>query len=422
MATNKSLSPQASSPFVLEQAFKQFSLETERLESVYQALQKQCTSLQNDLKKTNTRLYSKLAELDFLTSYLDTILNHMSQGILFIDLNGTVTTCNQPAEHILQITRSQLLFHQFWEVLPDDLFGFSLKETLQTSQCPKTIFTTRQSLDGKKQELEIETTFISLGSHLSLAHPLSPQQNIQGMLILIRDITDLRQLQKEASRQDRLMALGEMAARVAHEIRNPLGGIKGFATLLKDDLKDHPDLQQMTDYIIEGTDGLNRLVSKVLNYTRPFQIHFEWTDLSIFMNEMLQLIKMDKALKSNIHCTLNILQPDVKAPIDAQLFKSAILNLLVNALQAMPDGGELTVELDSVDNEAMIRIKDTGIGISEDHLDKIFSPFFTTKDAGNGFGLSEAHKVIQAHHGTIEVLSKVGKGTIFTIKIPSKVS
>jgi signal transduction histidine kinase len=239
---------------------------------------------------------------------------------------------------------------------------------------------------------------------------------------MIRNITEICRLQLLAQRTNRLKDLGEMAARVAHEIRNPLGGIKGFATLLYQDLQNHPDLQQMASQIIEGTDGLNRLVSNILNYTRPFQLQLESTDLVSFLKEVVQLVQADPNLHSVISFDIQLPQLPLKVPLDAQLFKSAVLNLLVNALEAMPQGGKLTLELKSDLEYAQLTVSDTGVGISEENLEKIFSPFFTTKDVGNGFGLSEVHKIIQAHGGTIEVQSKLQEGTIFIIKIPLKLS
>ena len=409
--------------FRFEQAFKQFSLETERLETVFQSLQKQFKSAQDDLQETRTKLYSKLAELECMTCYLDAILHHILQGILFIDLYGIVTTYNPMADELLGVKSSAILFHSFWDFLPDNLFGFSLKEMLETKQAPKDTFTSWILPNGKQMELEIETTFIGMQDHLCAISPFhSSQTPTQGLLILIRNITEIRHLQRLANRHERLKQLGELAAMVAHEIRNPLGGIKGFATLLQEDLKNQPALQQMATSIIAGTDSLERFVTNVLNYARPFQPHLESMDLVSFMRDMLNLIQADNAFNSQIFCHLYTSFSELTVPMDSSLFKTAILNLLVNALQAMPQGGELSIKLDKIPGYALIDIRDSGIGIEEKNLEKIFSLFFTTKDSGHGFGLAEVHKVIQAHQGTIDVQSKVGSGTVFSIKIPLKLS
>jgi PAS domain S-box-containing protein len=416
----------SSSDSELGKALQLFFLETSRLEEMYQSLQEEFKAIQQELQQTHTKLYGKLAELEFVTRYLDAILQHMSQGLLFVDLSGNVTTYNQAAEDILGIPGSQVLFHPFWQAFADDSFGMSLKEYLRKPlYTPKTLFTNWTLPNGKKYELEIEVSFISLGAPTicqMMTQDSAPATNQGGALFMIRNITEICRLQLLAQRTNRLKDLGEMAARVAHEIRNPLGGIKGFATLLYQDLQNHPDLQQMASQIIEGTDGLNRLVSNILNYTRPFQLQLESTDLVSFLKEVVQLVQADPNLHSVISFDIQLPQLPLKVPLDAQLFKSAVLNLLVNALEAMPQGGKLTLELKSDLEYAQLTVSDTGVGISEENLEKIFSPFFTTKDVGNGFGLSEVHKIIQAHGGTIEVQSKLQEGTIFIIKIPLKLS
>jgi signal transduction histidine kinase len=404
----------------LKQAFKQFSLETERLEAAYQRLQEQFKLTQSTLQNTHTQLSGKLAELHFVTHYLDTILNHISQGILFVDLNGLITTCNAMAASWLNVNPQAVLFHPFWYSFEEDAFGFSIKEALQTKQCPKNTFIEWTIMGGKQLHLEIETTFIAAMPSISPAFNLQASPPIQGILILIRNVTQMHRLQEAVNRADRFKELGEMAARLAHEIRNPLGGIKGFATLLKEELKDHPDLQAMAIQIIEGTEGLSRFVTNVLNHVRPFQIQLESVDLVPFLQELCQLIQADKAFHSNMICQFQTQLKHLFVIVDPYLLRSAILNLLVNALQAMPNGGTLTVEVDQENEHALIDIKDTGIGIQEDDLPKLFSPFFTTKEQGNGLGLSEVYKVIQAHQGIIEVSSEVGKGTIFTIQLPLK--
>ncbi|KIC71171.1 two-component system sensor histidine kinase NtrB [Candidatus Protochlamydia amoebophila] len=406
----------------LEQAFKQFSLETERLEFAYQSLQEQFKGVQKSLQESHTKHSGKLAELDFVTRYLETILNHISQGILFVDLNGIITTCNTKTEEILKVQASRLLFHSFSDCFEDMAFGFSIQEVLQTKTCPRICFVTRALENDLKVELEIEPTFVSMSEHsfpLDHRQPSSPP--VQGLLILIRNITEVRRLQQAANQYSRLKELGEMAAHLAHEIRNPLGGIKGFATLLQQDLADRPELQQMAYHIIEGTDSLNHFVSNILTYTRPFQARFEHVNLKTYLEEIGLLLQADVSWNASFSFNLNTHLPDLVLSIDPPLLKSAILNLLVNAMQAMPQGGKITVSVEKMQDEVIIIISDTGIGISKENLNKIFSPFFTTKETGTGLGLAEVQKVIQAHQGTIEVKSEVGNGTSFTIKLPLKV-
>lgn len=406
---------------LLGKAFELFSQETSRLETAYSAMKEQFMALNLELEQSNRQLKAKVVELDAVSHYLNSILSNLSQGIVFIDLNGLVTTYNRTAEAILGVEMENALFNQFWENFPDDMFGFSLREVLSTGKSPQTSLATYLRHDGVSKELETTTTFVINNNEDAQDAVHSPILELtQGLIILIRDVTDLRRLQTLANRNDRLKELGEMAAMVAHEIRNPLGGIKGFASLLKRDLADRPDQQQMAGYIVEGTDNLNRLVTNVLNYSRPVQAEFETVNLVSLVQDVLQHVAVDNSLDNKIRIATNTEEKTLLAPADPQLIKSALLNLIVNAIQAMPGGGDLTVGIKREEGKAVLTILDTGVGISKENLEKIFSPFFTTKPDGNGFGLAEVYKVIQAHGGTIEVDSTVGKGTTFTIKIPLK--
>ena len=416
MSTPPPLTLNASSR--LEEAFKQFSLETEHLEMTYLGLQERFKIVRQTLEESHTRLSGKLAELDFVSRYLEAILHHISQGILFIDLNGMVTTYNVSAQKLLKVPEQELLFHSFGDRFGDTFLGFSLQEAFESKQCPQTILLSWK-IEGENIECEVEPLFVSMNREaIPLDHLQESSSPIQGLLILLRNVTHVRRLQQLANHNDRLKELGELAAHLAHEIRNPLGGIKGFATILEQELKDRPDLQQMASYIVQGSDSLNHCVSQILEYARPFQLHQETVDLIQLIEEIKQLMQVDA--NWNVQITFLVQSPhsNVMVSVDRQLFKSALLNLFVNAVQAMPNGGSLTVTVDVKSLFVVIQVADTGTGILPENLSKIFSPFFTTKEMGNGLGLTEVHKVVQAHQGTIEVQSEIGKGTTFTIKIP----
>lgn len=423
-------------PFNKELTLKQLGLETEHLSMTYRSLEDRFKSLQDSLQGESIRESGKLAELDFISRYLETILDHISQGILFIDINGIVTTYNVAAQKILQVPPQQLLMHHFCDCFDDLFLGFSIKDSLMQKQCPKTSLLILKHND-QTLEIDIETTFVMMNPQtypLDLRHPSvpfiaqnikdndllkMPQAPIQGLLILLRDVTKIKKLQQIANRNDRLKELGSLAAHVAHEIRNPLGGIKGFASLLFDELKDRPELQKMASYIVEGTDHLNQFVTEVLNYTRPSPLHIESVDLTKLIEELKHLMQVDANWNDKIDFKIFSDESPSCVQIDPLLFKSSLLNLFVNAAQAMPSGGVLSVKIKNEAPFTTLQIKDTGNGISPENISKLFTPFFTTKKTGNGLGLAEVHKAIQAHQGTIEVNSILGEGTEFTIKIPS---
>lgn len=392
----------------LDRAFDLFTQETTKAAAAYWNLQAKFEELNIELQGTNERLKTKVSELKIATNCLYTIIGQMSQGLLFIDLSGIITTYNHAAEQILGCSVEKTLFQPFWTLFPDDLFGFSLRSALQTKNPPKETYASIKDQDDHIHEVEVNTSLIL-------------HENAQGFVVLLREITELRRLQTLAARNDRLKELGEVAAMVAHEIRNPLGGIKGFASLLQRDLKDHPEMAKMAGYIVEGTDSLNRLVGTILNYARPLQLKLESTDVGALIQDLVKHVQADPNIHPAIAFSIELPSPPLIAPVDSTTIKSGILNLMVNALQSMPEGGCLTVTLGKEGNFATIQVRDTGKGVSRENMSKLFLPFFTTKIDGNGFGLAETHKIVQAHGGSIEAKSKLGQGTVFTIKLPLQI-
>ncbi len=354
----------------------------------------------------------KIEELENSICYLESILSHIGQAILFIDQNGRITTYNPSAEKLLGYGRDQVLYRPYKDFFDDQAFGFSLKEALKLTKPPKDATTVFIDSSGKKKDLEVSTTYVPQGC----------SKGTEGLLLILKDVTEIHRLENRAQHNDRMKEMGLMASIVAHEIRNPLGGIKGFATLLSRDLEAQPKLKQMADYILEGVESLNNLVNQVLNYSRPLEPHFVSTHLKDLLKELMVHEKGNEALQPKNRLELESPIEDVVAPVDSELLKRALLNLISNAIQAMPKGGKVKLKLSSADGQAVIKVADTGEGISPENMKRIFTPFFTTKAQGNGYGLAEVQKVVQCHGGHIEVISKPGEGTEFTLKIPLKVS
>ncbi len=377
--------------------------------------------LEKDFQRINQRLSRKTHELDVSTYYLKKILSHMSQGLLFINLAGTITTCNKAAEIILGVQALEILFCHFETCFKDDFFGFSMSEALANRKVPSMRTTELGTEEPCRREIEIEARIILNDDCEAISERWDESLDpAQGMILLLRDVTVERQLKRLSDRNDRLKELGEMAAMVAHEIRNPLGGIKGFASLLQRDLNNQPELQKMASYILEGTENLNRFVTNVLSYSRPVQLQSRVVELVEQLQKLRTSVQMDASLSKSIIILVKSDVDSLRLSVDMTLLQAALFNLVVNAVHAMPNGGTITLALAATDKEAAIHVSDTGTGITPEHLEKIFSPFFTTKSAGNGFGLTEVNKVVQAHGGTVEVRSQLGHGTTFTIKLPIK--
>ncbi len=391
----------------LSQAFELFTAETARLEKAYASLKTKFETVNNKLEERTKALDQKVSELDAVSSYLHRILSNISQGILFIKSDGIITTYNPFAEELLNIPASDILFHSVHECFPDNLLGFSIQEALQNKCSSPPTYPKLIQDKGEERDLEVVSTY------------LSEEEATEGLLVLIRDLTAYHKLQMLANRSDRLKDLGEMAAAVAHEIRNPLGGIEGFASLLVRDLEEQPNLKRMASNIVSGSRTLNHLVSQVLHYARPMHIQITPYSLEELVRDTYEHVQADQSVcKLPITMTLDILSPSLVVPVDVHEMRRALMNLIFNAIQAMPEGGSLCTTIRKEKKHAIIEIQDTGEGIAPEHLEKIFSPFFTTKQKGNGFGLAEVHKVVQAHQGEIEVQSEENKGTCFTIRLP----
>lgn len=404
----------------LSKAFQLFTHETMRLETAYHSLKQQFESVNQELEQANVRLKLKVSELDVTTYYLENILSNMSQGLIFVGLDGMITTYNQAAETFLGVERNQALFDTFSDVFPDDMLGFSMRQALSQAAAPKySHFSWPKDKKGRSRDLEVETKFVLKSNTDTEEINLNPVHDFtKGLILLIRDVTELHNLQTVANRNDRMKVLGEMAAMVAHEIRNPLGGIKGFASLLMRDLQDKPELQDMAANIVQGTDNLNKLLTNILNYVRPLTLDLHTINIADTVHHIIQHIRFDSALSEKFTFREHYPSNSVLAKLDPQLLKSALLNVIVNAVQAMPDGGEIVISAKEDAGYVVIAIADAGEGIPESLQEKIFRPFFTTKPLGHGFGLAEVHRVVQAHNGMIEVKSIVGKGTTFFLKFP----
>lgn len=346
-----------------------FSKETKRLEEAHEQLQKRF----NELK----------AKFDASHQTLEQIVSHMSDGLIFVTQKGIVALYNPAAEAITDIPQEEVLGTPFWDHFPDDFFGFPLGNALKNSRTPGRILLS-----------------LSNGREIEAAPAAIPEK---GMLLLLNDRTELKQLEKSVQQSDRLKELGEMAAALAHEIRNPLGGIEGFAALLKRELQ-KPAQKRMAESILEGSRTLNALVSNVLEYTRPLALHFKPTDLEAFIYETAEFAR------SCGYCCEVRIEKNSTVSIDPGRMRLVLLNLIRNGCEA----GSSFVEI-VLTEDGRILVKDKGEGIAQEQLEKIFTPFFTTKARGTGLGLSEAYKVMRAHGGTITVDSKVGKGTCITL-------
>jgi signal transduction histidine kinase len=234
----------------------------------------------------------------------------------------------------------------------------------------------------------------------------------------LKEQTDvLFQTEEQLRRADRLSALGELSASMAHEIGNPLGSIKGAVEILKDDYREDEAKYEFIQILLKETDRLNRIVQEFLGFARPKQPELQPADMNEAIESVLTLTTQE-ARKADVRVEKRLDPAIGSRSLDAGLLKQAFLNLVLNAIQAMPGGGVLTVESGIKGSTIEVTISDTGVGIPEENRKKLFSPFFTTKKNGTGLGLAITYRIIENHRGRIDVASEPGKGTRFTVRIP----
>jgi two-component system sensor histidine kinase HydH len=239
-----------------------------------------------------------------------------------------------------------------------------------------------------------------------------------GQVLIMRDLGEVRRLQAEIRRKEKLAAIGGLAAGVAHEIRNPLSSIKGIASYYKSKFKEGSEDREMAGVMIEEVDRLSRVISELLEFARPPMLKPQTMLVNDLLAHSVRLVQQEAAAK-NVDVQLNPCPDSVTADVDPDRFTQCLLNLYLNALQAMENGGRLTIAGFIGDGGTVrIDIKDNGAGIPADDLNKIFDPYFTTKAKGTGLGLAIVHKIIEAHQGSVKVRSAPGQGSVFSIHLP----
>jgi two-component system sensor histidine kinase AtoS len=238
-----------------------------------------------------------------------------------------------------------------------------------------------------------------------------------GAVVVFKDLTEKRQLQEQIRRADRLATLGEMMAGIAHEIRNPLTAIKGFVQYLQE-VDSEEQRQEYMPVIVKEVDRVNRVINELLYFARPNPTQYQVVDISELIAKTLVLVK-NKTTTHKVEFDIELGEGAYQVEADAEQICQVLLNLMINAIQAIPDKGRVIVRIWHENGERIyIEVKDNGSGIKEEELEKIFDPFFTTKPAGTGLGLAVVQRIINAHHGKIQITSDYGKGTIVLIELP----
>ncbi len=238
-----------------------------------------------------------------------------------------------------------------------------------------------------------------------------------GSLMFLRDLTEVRRLEAEVRRREKLAAVGNLAAGVAHELRNPLSSIKGYATYFGGRFPEGSPDREAAQVMVKEVERLNRAIGDLIGLSRPTDIRPRLIGMRRLIEDTLRLIGQDAvAHKITVRLEAPDTLPDVA--IDPDRMRQVILNLCLNGLEAMPEGGELVLTLQPEQDALRLEIRDTGMGIAPEALPHIFDPYFTTKGQGTGLGLATVHKIVEAHGGSISVVSEPGQGAVFRLLLP----
>lgn len=412
---------------LLNKAFSSFNAASASLVKYYRGLEERIKELDIELEEKNRALISSLLERDEIKNYLGSILQSINVGVVMMDLKGKITIFNKAAEGITGYKIGDVIRRRindiFVSLLQSDCLTKSRVGLLHTGIEEETGYSAKTFYKkfGQHQS-EISWTRRD-GERLVLSLLLSDVTDFQGKqigsVLLINDITEVRRFREQAERNSRLTAMGEMSVRIAHDLRNPLGSIELFASILKKELNGDKDKVDLLDHISLGIKSMDRLISNLLFFTRPQKPLFKKTDINKVVEDSI-LFSSHLINGNNIEVDKKLLPEGMEIYCDEELIKQVFLNMILNAVQAMPEGGILSIDLERRQEKGGIRISitDTGIGIRREYIEKIFDPFFTTRERGTGLGLAIVHNIVQAHDGTIEVESYPNKGSRFTIRIP----
>ena len=350
--------------------------------------------------------------LNEMKDYTAKLLETMDNAVISVDNKGNIKTFNRKSEEIFGKKREEVLNKDCQEVLNLNINEKSLfkKCLLEKKNIAREIILDEKGL--KKKILDINTSFLT-----------DESGEINGVVAVIRDVTEIKDLNEEVARHKRLAALGKLSAGIAHEIRNPLSSIRGLAQFVYNSFSKADERKEDLNTIIQEVDRLNKLVVQVLDFAKlkkPNLTRFSLNNLIRKITELFKLEIKDKQIKFSLELT-----PDVsQIQADEDQIRQSLMNVIINAIQAIPKKGKIKIKTEKALLKGVPAIKliieDSGIGIPEKDFTQIFDPFFSTKEKGSGLGLSIAYKLIEAHRGEIKVESKEGEGTKFVIFLPQK--
>lgn len=342
--------------------------------------------------------------LQNISAFSSEMIANLPEGIVLTDKDLKIRYINQIASKMLGVDARKAVGLISDKILPTDICAMSTSST--TDEVIETEIEIGQQ-DGKTIPTSVIATKV-----------ITEDGTFVGLMYIIKDLTLLKQLQLEIQRKDKLAVIGNLAAGVAHEVRNPLSSIKGYATYFKNVFPEGSENREAAEVLVAETERLNRVITELLEISRPSDIKPQKTELRSLLETTIRLVQTDSETGSKITITSEIDETLRYIYIDPDRFVQVLMNIYLNSIQAMPEGGLLHTHVTQEGDRVIITISDTGMGFSNETNNKMFDPYFTTKTKGTGLGLAIVQKIVEAHNGVITVRSEEGKGTAVTIALP----
>jgi PAS domain S-box-containing protein len=420
----------AQKDLLLDQGFQVFNQAAAKLEENQKRYQETVAALNLEIDQQNKELARNLIEKENVKNYLSNILESLAIGVFVTDLEGGVTSVNRAGLNLLGAGADALVGQNINDVLGAEL----LPRARRSKRSIQAHVELEEPLPFNREEGETLEFNRDDGETLQFSVAITPMTGESGAhlgyILNVQDITLLKKLEEHVSRRNRFTAMGEMAANIAHEIRNPLGSIELFASLVKKGLPEQDEKLELINHISNGIASMNHIISNLLEYTKPRPVVLKPLSLHQLLKEVVDFTRFS-AQQNGVELREELDAKNCEIRGDPELLKQVFHNLILNGVQAMPEGGTLTITsrsrtltspklLSRLANNAEVRpAKRPGMGMAPDIQKQIFDPFFSTKARGTGLGLAIVHNIIESHHGLIDVDSEKERGTTFLVMFPT---